>query len=56
MPKVIYKADEAGRGFVTAMLAPICYKRDPKFGVRQAMWLAVLTVGTLALVRLLLAH
>jgi hypothetical protein len=56
VPKVIYKADESGRGFVTAMLSPVYYRREPKFGVRQAMWVATLTFGTMALMRLLLAQ
>ncbi len=56
MPKVIYKADETGRGFVTAMFAPVVCRREPKFGVRQAMWVATLTFAAMALMRLLLAH
>jgi hypothetical protein len=56
VPKVIYKADETGRGFVTAMLAPVYSRREPKFGVRQAMWVATLILGTMALMRLLLAQ
>ena len=56
VPKVIYKAEETGRGFVTAALAPLNSKQEPKFGVRQAMWVATLVVGTMALMRLLLAQ
>jgi hypothetical protein len=56
VPKVIYKADDTRHGFITAMLAPVYSRREPKFGVRQALWLATLTFGTVVLMRLLLAH
>jgi hypothetical protein len=56
MPKVIYKADATGRGFVTAMLAPVHCRQEPKFGVRQVMWAVTLTFGAIALMRLLLAQ
>ena len=56
MPKVIYKAGESRQGFVTAILAPVRSSHEPKFGVRQAMWFATLTFGTMALMRLLLAQ
>jgi hypothetical protein len=56
VPKVIYKADPSRQGFVTAMLVPVFSRREPKFGVRQAMWFATLTFGGMALMRLLLAQ
>jgi hypothetical protein len=56
VPNVIYKADVTRRGFITAMLAPVNCRQEPKFGVRQAMWLVTLTLGTVALMRLLLAQ
>jgi hypothetical protein len=56
VPKVIYKADETRRGFITAMLAPVNCRQEPRFGVRQTMWLLTLTFGTVAVMRLLLAH
>ena len=56
MPKVIYKADGTRRGFITAMLAPVNCRQAPKFGVRQTMWVMTLTFGTVAVMRLLLAH
>ena len=56
MPKVIYKADGSGRGFVTAMLAPVNCRQEPRFGVRQSMWFVTLTFGTVAVMRLLLAN
>jgi len=56
MPKVIYKADGTSRGFITAMLAPVNCRQEPKFGFRQTMWVMTLTFGTMAVMRLLLAH
>ena len=56
MSKAIYKADGARRGFVTAVLAPVNCRQEPKFGVRQTMWMMTLAFGTLAVMRLLLAH
>jgi hypothetical protein len=53
---LIYKVDETRRGFVTAMLAPVNCRREPKFGVRQTMLVMTLTFGTVALMRLLLAN
>ncbi len=56
VPKVIYTADGARRGFITAMLAPVNCKQEPRFGVRQTMWFVTLTFGMVALARLLLAQ
>lgn len=56
MPKVIYKADRSRRGFITAMLSPVNCRQEPRFGVRQTMWVMTLTFGTVAAMRLLLAH
>jgi hypothetical protein len=56
MPKVSYKADVTGRGFITAMLSPVNCRHAPKFGVRQTMWVMTLAFGTVAMMRLLLAH
>jgi hypothetical protein len=56
MPKVIYKADGTRRGFITAMLSPVNCRQEPTFGVRQTMWFMALTFGTVAVMRLLLAH
>ena len=56
VPKVIYKADGIRRGFITAMLSPVNYRQAPKFGVRQTMWVMTLAFGTVAVMRLLLAH
>jgi len=56
MPKVIYKAGGTRRGFITAMLAPVNCREEPKFGVRQTMWFMTVTFGTVAVMRLLLAH
>jgi hypothetical protein len=56
VPKVIYKASETRRGFITAMLAPVDCKQKPRFRVRQTLWVLTLAFGTLALMRLLLAH
>jgi hypothetical protein len=56
VPKVIYRADQASRGFITAMLAPVNCRREPRFGVRQTMWTVTLAFATVALLRLLLAN
>ena len=56
VPKVIYKANGTRRGFITAMLAPVDCRQKPRFGVRQTFWVLTLAFGTLALMRLLLAH
>ena len=56
MPKVIFKADGVRRGFITAVLTPVNCKEEPPFGIRQTMWVMTLCFGTVALMRLLLAH
>ena len=56
VPKVIYKANGTRPGFITAMLAPVDCRQKPRFGVRQTYWVLTLAFGTLALMRLLLAH
>ena len=38
------------------MLAPVNCKQEPRFGVRQTLMVMTLAVGTVALMRLLLAH
>ena len=55
VPKVIYTANEANRGFISAMLAPVDARREPRFGMRQALWAATFVVGAMVLMRLLLA-
>jgi hypothetical protein len=56
VPKMIYTTGETKRGFITAILAPVNSRQEPKFGVRQSMWLVTLTFGGIALMRLLLAQ
>ena len=56
MPKVIYKADGTKPGFITAILSPVNCRPEPKFGVRQTMWVMTLVFGMVAVMRLLLAH
>jgi len=56
VPKVIFKADGARRGFITAVLTPVNRKKEPPFGIRQAFWVFCLCFGTVALMRLLLAR
>jgi hypothetical protein len=56
VPKVICKTDGIGRGFITDILAPVNCRREPRFGVRQTMWVMTLAFGTVALMRLLLAQ
>jgi hypothetical protein len=56
MPKVSYKADEIAPGFITSILSPVNCRHAPKFGVRQTMWVLTLAFGTVAVMRLLLAH
>jgi len=55
VPKVIYTANHANRGFISAMLAPVDCRREPRFGLRQTLLGMTLTLGTMALMRLLLA-
>ena len=38
------------------MLAPVNSKHEPKFGVREAVWVVILAFATVGLMRLLLAH
>ena len=54
--KAIYKADGTKRGFFTTILAPVNCRQEPKFGPRQAMLVLTLAFGTVAVMRLLLAH
>jgi hypothetical protein len=56
MPKAIYKAAGTERGFITAMLAPVNCRQEPKFGVLQTLWFLTLAFGTVAVMRLLVAH
>lgn len=56
MLKDIYKANGTERGFITAVLAPVGCRQKTRFGVRQTIWVLTLAFGTLALMRLLLAH
>ena len=56
MQKAIYKAYDTRRGFFNAILAPVHSRQESKFGVRQTMWIMMLTFGTVAVMRLLLAH
>ena len=56
MANVVYKTDGGKRGLVTAMLAPVNSKPEPKFGWKQAICVLILAFGTVALMRLLLAH
>ena len=56
MQKAIYKADGIRRGFFTTILAPVNCRQEPKFGPRQAMLVLTLAFGTVAVMRLLLAH
>jgi hypothetical protein len=55
VPKVIYKTDGTRRGFITAMLAPVNSREEPRFGPRQTMWVLILAFGIVALMRLFLA-
>jgi hypothetical protein len=54
--KVIYKADESRRGFISAMLAPVNAKHEHRFGVRETLLVMALVIGVLALMRFLLAR
>ena len=56
MLKVTYRADGTRRGFVTAMLAPVNCRQEPRFGVREKLLVMSLAFGTVGLMRLLLAH
>lgn len=38
------------------MLAPVNSREEPRFGPRQTIWVVILAFGTVALMRLLLAH
>jgi hypothetical protein len=56
MQKAIYKADGTRRGFITTILSPVNCRQEPRFGPRQTMWVLTLAFGTVAVMRLLLAH
>lgn len=56
MPKVIKRTGESERGFITTLLTPVRCGREPRFGVRQAMWVVTLAFGGVAVMRLLLAQ
>jgi hypothetical protein len=56
VPKIIYTANQTNRGFISAMLAPVNCRREPKFGVWQTLLVTTLTFGTVALMRVLLAN
>jgi hypothetical protein len=56
VPNVIYKDGETRAGLITTMLTPVRCRREPQFGVRQAMWAATLTFAGMAVLRLLLAQ
>ena len=40
---------------IPAMLVPVCRAQEPRFGIRQAVWVAILAIAALAVMRLLLA-
>ena len=54
--KAIYKAERTGPGFMTTILSTVNCRHAPRFGVRQTMWVMTLAFGTVAVMRLLLAH
>ena len=56
MAKVVYKADGSRRGFISAMLAPVNCRQEPRFGVRETLLVMALIFGIVALMRLLLAR
>ena len=56
MAKVIYKADDSRRGFISGMLAPVNAKHEHRFGVRETVLVMALVAGVLALMRFLLAR
>ena len=56
MAKVIFKADGSRRGFISAMLAPVNCRQEPRFGVREMLLVVTLVAGILGLMRLLLAR
>ena len=55
-PNTLYKDGETRAGFITTMLTPVRCRREPQFGVRQAMWAATLTFAGMVVLRLLLAQ
>ncbi len=56
MPNKTYKARKPRRGFISAVLAPVNCRREPRFGERQTMWVVTLAFGTMAFMRLFLAN
>ena len=56
VPKIIYRADGTRRGFITSMLAPVNCRQEPQFGMLQTLVVMTLAVGTMTLMRFLLAH
>src|SRR5436309_15787116 len=53
MKKVVYRAKG---GFITATIAPLPRKQERKFGLFDATIIVALIVGTIALMRMLVAH
>jgi hypothetical protein len=54
--KAVYKADGSNRGFISATLAPLDQKAQRTFGAVEAIIIVGLMVGTIGLMRFLLAH
>ena len=54
--KAVYKADGSKGGFISATLAPLNQKAQRTFGTLEAIIITSLIVGTVGLMRFLLAH
>lgn len=54
--KAVYKADGSNGGFISATLAPLDRKAQRTFGTLEAIIITTLIVGTVGLMRFLLAH
>ncbi len=56
VPTNTYKVRKPTRGFISAVLAPVNCRHEPRFGERQTMWVVTLAFGTMAFMRLFLAN
>jgi hypothetical protein len=54
--KAVFKASPSKNGFIQGTLAPVNDKREGRFGWGDIVTLIALTVGLLALARVILTH
>ncbi len=54
--KAVYKADPSRGGFIQATLAPVNRVHEPRFYPLDAVMILALILGTVAVMRYILAH